>query len=190
MKIFFDTEFTGLTQDAELISIGARSETGQSFYAEISDYDKSKINDFVKNNVISKLLFNNRDKKHIYQNNVLFVKDTKHEVSIDLNLWLRAFDEKIEFVSDVSHYDFVLLVDLLCGCALDLPEYICPACIDINQIISERKNISLQDAFDYSREKLVSLYYPDDIIYEASKHNSLYDAIIIEKIYNALIRRK
>ena len=44
-KIFFDAEFTGLHQKTTLISIGFISECGKTFYAELTDYDKSQIND-------------------------------------------------------------------------------------------------------------------------------------------------
>jgi hypothetical protein len=54
MKIFFDTEFTGLHKNTTLISIGLVAETGESFYAEFTDYDKSQVNDWIKENVISK----------------------------------------------------------------------------------------------------------------------------------------
>lgn len=38
MRIFFDTEFTGLTADAKLISIGLVDEAGtHEFYAELAD---------------------------------------------------------------------------------------------------------------------------------------------------------
>ena len=37
MKVFFDTEFTGLYKDTNLISIGLVSEDGKEFYAEIDD---------------------------------------------------------------------------------------------------------------------------------------------------------
>lgn len=38
MRIFFDTEFTGLTRGAKLISIGLVDETGEhEFYAELAD---------------------------------------------------------------------------------------------------------------------------------------------------------
>ena len=37
MRIFFDTEFTGLTSDAALISVGMVDERGAEFYAELSD---------------------------------------------------------------------------------------------------------------------------------------------------------
>ena len=41
MNIFFDTEFTGLQKDTDLISIGLISENNDVFYAEITDYDKT-----------------------------------------------------------------------------------------------------------------------------------------------------
>ena len=40
MKIFFDTEFTGLYKNTELISIGLIAENGYTFYGEITNYDK------------------------------------------------------------------------------------------------------------------------------------------------------
>jgi len=43
MKIFFDTEFTGLHQNTTLISIGLVTEQEHSFYAEFDDYDKSQV---------------------------------------------------------------------------------------------------------------------------------------------------
>ena len=39
MKVYFDTEFTGLKKDTTLVSIGLISETHKAFYAEFTDYD-------------------------------------------------------------------------------------------------------------------------------------------------------
>ena len=55
MKIFFDTEFTGLHQNTTLISIGLVSERGKTFYAELTDYDQTQLNDWLKDNVIANL---------------------------------------------------------------------------------------------------------------------------------------
>jgi len=38
MKIFFDTEFTGLHQNTSLISIGCIDEECRTFSAELTDY--------------------------------------------------------------------------------------------------------------------------------------------------------
>lgn len=43
VKIFLDTEFTGLHQNAALISLAMVAETGEEFYAEFNDYDESQI---------------------------------------------------------------------------------------------------------------------------------------------------
>ena len=43
MKIFFDTEFTGLHKDTTLISIGLIDKYGRTLYGEFSDYDESKF---------------------------------------------------------------------------------------------------------------------------------------------------
>lgn len=82
MKLFFDTEFTGLYKDCRLISIGFISENGKRFYAEVDD---------------------NFD---------------------DVDDWIKQFDS-IEFVSDVCHFDFVLLTDIF-GTVFDLPKKCCP----------------------------------------------------------------
>ena len=57
-KIFFDTEFTGLHQNTTLVSIGLISEDGKTFYAEITDYDKSQVDKWLQENVIDKLILN------------------------------------------------------------------------------------------------------------------------------------
>jgi hypothetical protein len=41
-KLFLDTEFTGLHQNTTLISIGLIADTGDTFYAELTDYDRIK----------------------------------------------------------------------------------------------------------------------------------------------------
>lgn len=56
-KVFFDTEFTGLHQNTTLISVGLIAETGQTFYAELNDYDESQVDEWLRKNVIAKLKF-------------------------------------------------------------------------------------------------------------------------------------
>ena len=43
MKLFFDTEFTGLHKDTTLVSIGIVSEDGKKFYAEFTDFDWESV---------------------------------------------------------------------------------------------------------------------------------------------------
>ena len=56
-RIFLDTEFTGLHKQTTLISIGLISECGKTFYAELTDYDRTQIDEWLLENVIDNLLY-------------------------------------------------------------------------------------------------------------------------------------
>lgn len=195
MKIFFDTEFTGLVKDTDLISIGLISEDGRKFYAEINDYDKSKLDDWLIKNVVNNLFLDfhhnvgERAENIVEKDNTIisydyYIRDNKEAVSTELKRWLKHFDS-CEFVSDVSHFDFVLFIDLTYKSALNFPENMCPSCHDINQDISKFLNISEHEAFNYSREDFIDFYVPQNKVY-GRKHNSLYDAEVIKVIYDFL----
>ena len=183
VKIFFDTEFTGLYKDTELISIGLVDENGREFYGEITDFDKSKVDEWIKENV----LLNTVEFGDISILDICDVVDsyyvgTKETITNYLKEWLKAYDN-IELVSDVCHYDMVLFIDLF-GTAFDLPSNINASCHDINQDIANYLDISERDAFDFSRETFINTYSVNDI--ESNKHNALYDAKVIRKIYNII----
>ncbi|MEO0639564.1 MAG: hypothetical protein AAFY70_07560, partial [Bacteroidota bacterium] len=59
--LFLDSEFTGLHQQAELISLGIVSDTGSTFYAEFIDYDPESITPWLKENVIAHLQFGEKE---------------------------------------------------------------------------------------------------------------------------------
>ena len=183
MNIYFDTEFTGLHRDTTLISIGMIAENGETFYAECNDYDKSQCDDWIKENVISNLI---ADKPEFWEDCVADyqVFGSRFDVVYLLKTWLRQFSD-VQFVSDVCHYDFVLLIDLF-GEAFDLPDNVNPACHDINQDIARYLNISETEAFDMDREEILrsnSVSIPD-----GDKHNSLYDAEVIKLLYELMYK--
>lgn len=189
MKLFFDTEFTGLHKNTTLISLGIVSEDGRRFYAEFRDYDKKQVDSWLKENVIDNLLFGgdiittatdmtlNSGETEVISYSYK-MSDSKENIKAELKRWLSQFNE-IQFVSDVCHYDFVLLIDMFSG-AFDLPKNICPACHDINQDIADWYRISEKEAFDKSREEIVSNGA------SCRKHNALYDAEIIKAIYEKM----
>lgn len=206
-KLYFDTEFTGLHKDTTLISIGIVTPFNEVFYAESTDYDRSMVDDWCKENVIKNLCINTELKT---TNNIQFIKGPKKYISEKLLIWLKYIHKNhpeydhIQFVSDVSHYDFVLLIDLLAKSALDLPEFISPTCHDINQDIATCFCISDNEAFDANREDIVlclstcdncqynwanELDYPDIekfINNNTLKHNALWDANIIMMIHRLI----
>lgn len=203
MKLFFDMEFTGLRQNTTPISIGIVSEDGKQFYAEFTDYDESQCSDWIKENVIKKLKAENikfdssytlcdassfGNKRWLKYNDSLEVAyGEKFYVIPFLRIWLKQFDT-IQFVSDVCHYDFVLLIDLLTngGTALDLPENISAVCHDLNMDIARHYHVSDREAFDMSREQIMFDVCNGGVFVDADKHNSLYDANIIRAIYEVI----
>lgn len=201
MKIYFDTEFTGLHQGTSLISIGMTDEEGRTFYAELNDYDKAQVDDWIQENVINKLKFkkpslgeqehyiatrfkDNPKGNDMFKSYSLEMRGNKEEVGRELGRWFEQYDSII-FVSDVSHYDFVLLIDLVYGHALSMPyEKHCSACYDINQDIANYYNVSQIEAFNKSREDI--LKENSITIENEDKHNALYDALVIKEIYNII----
>lgn len=183
MLLFFDMEFTGLRQNTTPISLGIVSEDGKRFYAEFTDYDESQCDDWIKENVISELL---HDTEKWYEG--ISDRQThgiKNIILYALKDWIQQFDE-IQFVSDVCHYDFVLLIDLLTngGTALDLPENISAVCHDINQDIAAYFEVSDREAFDMNREEILDRLKGYHVVGE--KHNSMCDAEIIKEIYEEI----
>jgi hypothetical protein len=186
MKIFFDTEFTGLHKHTTLISIGLVDENERVFYAEFTDYDRYQVDEWIKEHVIDNLLYKHFDKEgepntiSIFGNKY-YAKGDKRYIKNQLIEWLSEYDN-VELVSDVCHYDMVLFIDLF-GTAFDLPQNVNPACHDINQDIARYYEISEKEAFDFSREEILQ---NNAIIIDGYKHNSLYDAKVIKTIYEII----
>lgn len=184
-RLFFDTEFTGLTKETQLISIGIIDEDCRTFYAELNDYDTELIarNKWMQENVIDNLIFNNEFEIFKKENGNISMKNTRKEVSDELIKWIG--DEEVEFISDCNSYDHVLLVDLITcgGSALDMPRNISPYCHDINQDIARFYRVDNVKAFNMNREEIVDST-------SDKKHNALKDAIDIKNIYEMIKGRK
>lgn len=94
MLIFFDTEFTTLTNNPKLISIGFVSENGREFYAELSDtYQSNDARDFVRENVLPLL--------HVGRNLM-----TMSELKVRLSHWLSEFNCHVTLATDSIQWDW------------------------------------------------------------------------------------
>lgn len=204
MVLFYDFEMTGLHKNTTPISIGIVSEDGKKFYAEFTDYDENQCDDWIRKNVINNLRFElpkqNEDFYYVasraqdnpigndlYSSYSLEMNGTTRMIGDSLKKWLSQFDI-IQFVSDVCHYDFVLLIDLLTngGTALDLPWNISAVCHDLNQDIAQHFRVPDHEAFDMSREQIMNDLCGAEDIVTRDKHNSLYDAEVIRAIWREI----
>jgi len=189
LKLFFDMEFTGLRQDTTPISIGIVSETGHTFYAEFTDYDKSHINDWLQKNVLDKLTLLGRvGTSGVHTNGVhTTVCGNTDTVRDAFGYWLRddLAGEDVEMWSDVLAYDWVLFNKIFATYENgypNLPKQVYYIPFDIATLMK----MSGIDP-DVTREDVVDLHTPtfgDAEERGVQKHNSLYDAYIIEAWYN------
>lgn len=175
MKVFFDTEFTGLHQNATLISIGLVAENGHSFYAEFTDYDKSQVDEWLTENVISKLFLKpeNNDARYTQWK---VIGNTK-TIRDALVVWLGQFDT-VEMWSDCFSYDWVLFCQIF-GHAFNVPNNVYYIPFDICTLFFA-KGIDP----DVNREEFSIVY--DKI--KQDKHNALHDAMVIKACFERLNR--
>lgn len=174
-KIFFDTEFTGLHKNTTLISIGLVSECGKIFYAELIDYDKTQIDEWLQKNVINNLFLDEIEHGLLaeYNENNLEFKGVSSWCGKLLKIWLSQF-ESVEMWSDCLAYDWVLFNNIF-GTAFDIPKNVYYIPFDICTLMKE-KGIDP----DINREGFSGL--KDD----CKKHNALWDAKVIKACYDKL----
>lgn len=169
MKIFFDTEFTGLHKNTTLISIGCISEDGKTFYAEFTDYDEEQVNEWIQENVIGNLA---KSLGILYSMADSTSYGGKFNVASALKYWLSQFDS-VEMWSDCLSYDWVLFNDLF-GTAFDIPKNVYYIPFDICTLFK----IKGVDP-DVNREEFSEI--------QGDKHNALHDAKVIKACYEKLM---
>ncbi len=189
LKVFMDTEFTGLHKNTTLISIGLITETGQTFYAELTDYDKTQCNDdWLQEHVISKLYLQDKLKGYDNVEGIISYEDTDHITAIGvkeniaqaLRDWFAMIaptGEKVEIWSDCLAYDWVLFNDLF-GHAFNIPEQVYYIPFDICTLFH---NTNIDP--DIDREKFMGVNFLGE---HSRKHNALYDARVIKSCYKQL----
>lgn len=194
MKVFLDTEFTGLHQNTSLLSIGLVDEDGRYFYAEISDYDYTQMDEWLLKNVMNHMLYNvnhftaTRFKDNLEMDRSMYssysveMKGPIKEVRDKLNQWLQQYD-KVEIWSDCLSYDWVLFNNLF-GNAFDIPKNVYYIPFDICTMF-KMKNIDP----DISRERFIGDRI-ENIDIPISKHNALWDAYVIKECFYKLIEKQ
>ena len=161
MKVFFDTEFTGLHQKTTLISIGMVDEYSRELYCELNDYDVSQIDEWLAKNVISSL----------HKTNLV----NSYTAKMAIEDFLEPYDY-VEMWSDCLAYDWVLF-NQLWGHAFNIPKNIYYIPFDICTLFKMKGF----DA-DINREEFANMAEDD------KKHNALWDAKVIKACYEKLVQ--
>jgi len=175
LKVFFDTEFTGLHQDTTLISIGCVSEKGHEFYAELTDYNEMLVDDWIQKNVIANLWRSNK-------NAPPYVIGNSEVVASCLKEWLEGFDETIEIWSDCYAYDWMLFCQLW-GHAFNIPKCVYYIPFDLATLMKVKRVDP-----DVNREEFAGMAGESET--GLPKHNALWDAHVIRWCYRKLMEIK
>lgn len=178
MKVFFDFEFTGLTQNTMPISLGLVDENGASFYAEFTEAKSEHFTEWINENVLPGLRF-----ADIYESAPLLdfehhdMKANRHKVMRALIEWLSQY-EQVQMWGDCLAYDWILFCELFGG-AMNIPAHVSYIPLDIATCLY----VQGYDP-DVNREEFSGL--------EAGKrkHNALWDAKVIRAIYFKLFSSK
>lgn len=200
INLYLDFEFISLSPDAQPISLGIVSDDcpnddnhdgdcdrhpkgcpfPKSFYAEFTDFDIERCDDWVKENVVSKL--------GKYTGNSAYCRGDKKAIIDYLKEWLSQFSGyDIQIVVDCGTWDWYHFLQLVaewdekedtktdcpsCGymgqrygskpCKYHaykiglpkLPTNISPVPLDLNDLIAKTKGINVKMAFNMNREEL------------------------------------
>lgn len=127
-RYFLDTEFIEKPNTIELISIGIKCEDGRKYYAISSEFDETKANDWVRENVIAKLeALPRKPLTQIKQELLEFIKG-----------------DNIEFWGYYSDYDWVVFCWIF-GAMIDLPNGYPMYCKDLKQWLDDSGKAKLPD---------------------------------------------
>jgi hypothetical protein len=118
--IFIDTEFSGLHQNAQLISLALVPENGPWFYAVLSDVDTETLPAWHQQNIVPQLLLTDEQLAQLPPGH--YFCDTKENITKALLKFLAGFDQ-VTMWADVPAYDWVLFCELFGG-AFGLPKNI------------------------------------------------------------------
>lgn len=118
---FIDTEFIEPVEpgEIELISIALVDQSGREYYAISNEFDASKANDFVKENVLPKL-----DDPSTWKSRAVIKQELLEFVTGEYG--------KIEFWGEYSAYDWVVFCRIF-GSMVDLPKGYPYYCNDLMQ---------------------------------------------------------
>jgi len=186
IRIYLDTEFTGLHQYSTLISMALVAETGDEFYAEFDDYDKSQIGPWHEENVLPHL---GLEKIDLAATGILkVVKGDSEDIRRQIVHWLNEVkdscshesDESVffQFWSDVPAYDWVLFCNLF-GSALDIPKDIHYMPMDVATLLYVKgQNI------DQARIEMIGHGMNKN---QFLAHHALWDARLIKKIVDQFL---
>jgi hypothetical protein len=176
-KVFFDTEFTRIGQNTTLVSIGFISESAETLYIELSDYDRTQVTPWLETHVM----------RLLHRTETVTTAQARDRVA----QWFEAIHPqgKIQLISAGKDIDNILLYNLWAevqpGSTLKTWRDRLPAAID------HKWHLDMDTAFalfgvDPNQERAALVESP----VEGEAHHALYDARMIKACWEKYIAPK
>lgn len=143
MKYFYDTEFIEDGKTIDLVSIGIVAEDGRTYYAVSTEFNPKKADQWVKDNVLSKLPVrypSQLDSPNMWEK----AMDWKSREQIKWDIVKFIGEDKPEFWAYYADYDHVALCQLF-GRMIDLPNTYPYYTKDIKQLCDSLGNPKLPE---------------------------------------------
>lgn len=153
MKYFYDTEFIENGSTIDLVSIGIICEDGRAYYAISKEFDATQADDWVKENVLSKL----ETDAYLYK--------SRKEIRDDIAVFIRPdTSSKPQLWGYYADYDHVVLSQLF-GRMINLPDHFPMYTRDIKQLCDELGNPTLPEQKEGEHNALADAVW-NSIAYE------------------------
>lgn len=207
MKYFLDTEFIESFHKPifgkrrhfiDLISIGIVRQDGKSYYAISNEFNEKDADQWVRDNVISKLPPKNvnwnpqgGDGPRVCQESLLY-KSNK-QIRLDILQFFGCYEDSlfwrappgIEVYGYYADYDWVLFCSLF-GRMIDLPRGFPMYCRDIKQMMAEKAKELFPQYDGYPETQVMHFKKQDGYPSQKDEHHALTDAAWNKKLYDYL----
>ena len=145
--IFFDTEFSGLHQNAYLLSIAFVPLDGPWFYAVFTDADTRSLSPWHQENVVPHLPLTDEQRRQLPSGT--YLRGSALEITNALRNYLAAFGPVVLW-ADVPAYDWVLLCELFGG-AFGLPD-------NVHYIVRDLATLLEAKGYDVDTDRFALAY--------------------------------
>jgi len=175
-KVFFDTEFTRGGQNTTLISIGFVSDSEETLYIELNDYDPLQVTPWLEENILNLL-----------DGNAVSSDEARQRIEV----WFEeiAGNEEIMLVCAGKQVDFVLLFNLWgkveSGNPLRRWDNNLPPQIN-HKWHPDMDTLFLFHGIDPNLDRDTFA----EIAVEGNRHHALYDALVLKQCWEKLIEKE
>lgn len=183
MRLFLDTEFTGLKQDAELLSLALVDEHGRAFYAECQARHGAPVDNWIAEHVLAHTRWLSlpccAPSEWLQEEEVRYGFDSDENIAHQLKHWLSQY-EQVELWADCPAYDWVLFCQLFGGSPY-LPR-------PLSYVVNDFATLLTLQGRDPLLPRM-SLLMPHQQP-QGQAHNPLYDARLLKACFTQLIAER